>query len=300
MAKSKSVFISYSSRDGKFVNEVVHMLEEMGVSCWKAPEMIPAGSSYAKEIPRAIRECEVFLLMLSRTSQDSIWVEKEIDCAISNHKNIIPFQINAVALNETFRFYLNNVQMISYVQNPKGAMEELKRLMKPIAVTEKAVEKPDLDTEETPKDATAEKKKPEAKMGYIRKPGDSNALRLNRIPLECKACGGKKLTNITMGIYRCDDCGEDNYDDYQLVRNYLEQVGMAPAVVIERETGVPRRVINYFFREEYLEIPKNSSIRVPCEQCGAPIRTGVLCDTCKKAKGTKAIKDTKGVWHTQL
>lgn len=105
MADRKSVFISYSSKDRAFVDRIVRKLEEMGIYCWQAPEHIPAGSSYAKEIPKAIRECEVFLLFLSERSQDSIWVEKETDSAISERKNIIPFQIDDAPLNETFRFY---------------------------------------------------------------------------------------------------------------------------------------------------------------------------------------------------
>ena len=91
MADKKTVFISYSSKDREFVKQLVQTLKAMGIVCWVAPEMIPAGSSYAREIPKAIRECEVFLLLLSKTSQDSIWVEKETDSAISNRKNIFYF-----------------------------------------------------------------------------------------------------------------------------------------------------------------------------------------------------------------
>ena len=137
------------------------------------------------------------------------------------------------------------------------------------------------------------------KMSLVRHSGDSNALRFNRIPLECKKCGSKALSNISMGIYRCDKCGEENYDDYQTVRRYLDRVGMASATEIEQNTGVPRRVISYFFKEEYLEIPKSSTIRVPCERCGAPIRTGVLCDSCKNVKGSKLLKKND-TWHSRI
>lgn len=52
----------------------------------KAPDMIPVGSNYAREIPRAIRECDLFLLILSKESQESVWVEKEVDSAICYKK----------------------------------------------------------------------------------------------------------------------------------------------------------------------------------------------------------------------
>lgn len=291
MANKKSVFVSYSSEDRKFVNTIVQMMKEEKIAYWKAPEMIPAGSSYAREIPRAIKECEVFLLVLSRTSQKSIWVEKEIDSAISHRKTIIPFQIDDIPLSDTFKFYLNNVQMISYDTYKEEALDDLKRqliqLMGDKDVASRSTVQMEPVKQSVPRRRTA-------------RAADSNALRMNRIPLECDHCGSKLLENVTMGTYRCHQCGKDSYDDFQTIRNYLEIVGTAPAAVIERNTGVPKKVIDYFFRDEYLEIPKSSPVRVPCERCGAPIRTGTLCDACKNSKGsdTKRSNDRRGSWHS--
>ncbi|MBO5087518.1 MAG: TIR domain-containing protein [Lachnospiraceae bacterium] len=310
MANAKTVFVSYSSEDRKLVNTIVNMLKTEGIAYWKAPEMIPAGSSYAREIPRAIKECEVFLLVLSRTSQKSIWVEKEIDSAISHRKTIIPFQIDDIPLNDTFRFYLNNVQMISYALDGEEAMDELKRQLNQL-VKDSQSEQSNVISESTSQfgsdkssvtvsNITVQNKdmnKQHQKRSMSRK-ADSNALRMNRIPLECDHCGSKLLENVTMGTYRCRDCGKDSYDDFQTIRNYLDVVGTAPAAVIERSTGVPRRIIEYFFRDEYLEIPKNSPIRVPCERCGAPIRTGTLCDACKSGANKDKKNDRKGAWHS--
>ena len=326
MANVKSVFVSYSSQDCKFVDTIVNMMQKEGISYWKAPEMIPAGSSYAREIPRAIKECEVFLLVLSRTSQKSIWVEKETDSAISHRKTIIPFQIDDIPLNDTFRFYLNNVQMISYSANKEDAMNQLKQHLnqlikgemtkkKDLIKNQKILEVQDLseksdsvenvktivnntktDRKDTGNTVVSLELPQYPKRSYVK--NDSNALRINRIPLECDYCGSKMIENVTMGTYRCQMCGKDSYDDFQTIRNYLEKVGNATVAVIHQNTGVPRRVIEHFFREEYLEIPKNSPVRVPCEQCGAPIRTGVLCESCKSGGNAKGSQRYKGAWHT--
>lgn len=301
MNKDKSVFVSYSSEDYKFVNIIVNMLKEEGISYWKAPEMIPAGSSYAREIPRAIKKCEVFLLILSRTSQRSIWVEKEIDNAISHHKTIIPFQIDDIPLNDTFRFYLNNVQMISYAFDKEAALVELKNHLNQLVKKDSDIGMSEVEQEGVGEPITSKTVREPKKFPRrsVRGKADSNALRMNRIPLECDYCGSKMLENITMGTYRCHDCGKDSYDDFQTIRNYLEVVGNASVAVIERNTGVPRRIIEYFFRDEYLEIPKNSPVRVPCERCGAPIRTGTLCEACKRGVNNKGISsDRKGTWHS--
>ncbi len=282
MSKGKSVFISYSSHDTAFVGKLIGILDDIGVSYWKAPEMIPAGSSYAREIPQAIRECEVFLLVLSKRSQLSIWVEKEIDSAIYNHKTIIPFQIDSVPLSETYRFYLNNVQMISYADNPKKAEEELKAQLTMLL---------NLDMVDDKSDDTAKNQTPKTAKRKVR------SLSMNRVPIECEYCGGE-LLRIGMGTYECKNCGRENYDDFQTIRNYLESAGATSATRIERDTGVPRRIIDYFFREEYLEIPKHSSVRISCSKCGAPIRTGTLCDNCKNINRVSDIKPKKDVWHT--
>lgn len=306
MANKKSVFVSYSSEDRKFVNTIVQMMKEEKIAYWKAPEMIAAGSSYAREIPRAIKECEVFLLVLSRTSQKSIWVEKEIDSAISHRKTIIPFQIDDIPLNDTFRFYLNNVQMISYVLDKEDAFAELKRQLKQLLNKDGVSE--DIIEEEVPTSVgiatggmvSSQRSNAQFPRRLARK-ADSNALRMNRIPLACDHCGSRMLENITMGTYRCQACGKDSYDDYQTIRNYLDKVGNATASAIEQNTGVPKRIIEYFFRDEYLEIPKNSPVRVPCEKCGAPIRTGTMCDLCKSGKGSSDRRqsvDRTGAWHS--
>lgn len=121
----RSVFISYSSNDEAEVKKIVRLLEDNKISYFKAPECIPAGSNYAKEIPGAIKNCEVFLLVISRYSQNSVWVEKEIDCAINNRKIIIPVQISSYPLNELFNFYLNNVQVIRYFENPVAGLIQI-------------------------------------------------------------------------------------------------------------------------------------------------------------------------------
>lgn len=332
MTEQNSVFISYSSKDREFVRRITEELERMGVGYWKAPEMIPAGSSYAREIPLAIQNCDVFLLVLSPTSQDSIWVEKEIDSAICNRKKIIPFQIQKMTLNETFRFYLNNVQMISYYNNPVRAFSDLRKQLEqllpntalPAGGESEASDKGEKINGSPEKDKAGVNPEKNKMNGNLNKNKDkrpagggqgllqntrrtiqnrgreSNAFRMNRIPMACEYCGCKDLLNVTRGTFQCERCGKDNYDDFQTIRNYLEKAGAASALVIERDTGVPRRIIEYFFRDEYLEIPKNSPIRVSCQQCGAPIRTSTLCDKCKAASSDRMKNDRTGTWHSWL
>lgn len=237
---NNTVFVSYSSKDKEVVDYIVSRLQEMNISYWKAPEMIPAGSSYAKEIPVAIQKSQFVLLILSEASQGSIWVEKEIDSAICNKKIIIPFQIEKMELNDTFRFYLNNVQAVMYYQNIEEAFRMLREKLLP------GISKEENDFYQNDKSLKLNVQK------SMRERRDVNALRMNRIPQMCSFCGCKELEHISLGIYKCVRCNAENYDDYQTIRRYIERKGRASYRDIERETGIPRRIIDNFLREGYL------------------------------------------------
>lgn len=107
-----NIFISYSSIEYNKVIEIHNVLEKNGFDCWMAHQSIPAGSDYGAEIPPAIKKCDAFLLVLSQASQESIWVPKELDIAITERKFIIPFHIDNSDITEPFNFRLTNIQRI--------------------------------------------------------------------------------------------------------------------------------------------------------------------------------------------
>ncbi|MBR5827455.1 MAG: TIR domain-containing protein [Clostridia bacterium] len=102
-------FISYKTDDVEVARWVKDRLEEKGIPCWFAPVSIPGGSNYAKEIPKAIKNCFAFVLILSKTTHESKYVPKEIDLAINTGKTILPFMIDDFELSDDFSFYLSNV-----------------------------------------------------------------------------------------------------------------------------------------------------------------------------------------------
>lgn len=107
---NEKIFISYKSDEFDIANKVRLFLENANLTCWMAPMSIKGGCSYAIEIPRAIHDCKIFVLILSEKSQNSIWVPKELDQAINARKKIIPIVIENFKLNNEFEFYLSNIQ----------------------------------------------------------------------------------------------------------------------------------------------------------------------------------------------
>lgn len=119
--RKENVFISYNTKDSDIANQIRDMLEKHDISCWIAPESIPAGKNYASVIPDAIENCDVFLLILSQNSQKSVWVPKELDKAINCQRHIIPFQTDNIPITNTFGFYLADCQIIHAYKNPEEA-----------------------------------------------------------------------------------------------------------------------------------------------------------------------------------
>lgn len=121
----KEVFISYSTKDSLSAETVRNVLEKNGISCWMAPRDIPGGSNYTKEIPVAIRNCKVFVLILSENAQSSHWVLKELDSAVNSGKVILPFMLEDFVLNDEFDFLLTGAQRYAVYRKKVEVMEML-------------------------------------------------------------------------------------------------------------------------------------------------------------------------------
>ena len=76
-----SVFISHSSKDKKFVRELVKALKEQSVTAWVDDKQIKVGQPIPLRIAEGIRRCDFFLVVLSRAATESRWVENELNSA---------------------------------------------------------------------------------------------------------------------------------------------------------------------------------------------------------------------------
>lgn len=126
MAKEQ-VFISYKSEEIDEALWVKDNLEAHGLTCWMAPMSITGSSSFATEIPQAISDCPVFVLLLSRKAQQSKIIPKELDQAISEGKIVMPFMMENCPLEGEFKFYLRNVQYYYAYQDKTAAMNKMLR-----------------------------------------------------------------------------------------------------------------------------------------------------------------------------
>jgi len=82
-----SCFISYSSKDEAFAKLLYSDLQTEHVRCWFAPEDLKIGERFRPKIDEAIRLHDKLLLVLSKSSVASPWVETEVESAFEReHK----------------------------------------------------------------------------------------------------------------------------------------------------------------------------------------------------------------------
>jgi hypothetical protein len=107
---SAEVFISYSSKDRNHAVKVCTALEkEYQISCWIAPRNIPGGSTWANVVEGAISTAKFLVLILSKNSEASDEVGKELEIAKGNNKTMIPARIEKIGSKHDF---INDFQYV--------------------------------------------------------------------------------------------------------------------------------------------------------------------------------------------
>lgn len=107
----KDIFISYSSKQRALADKIREYLEDNGITCWMAPDSIPSGTSYQSEIPSAINNSPIVLLILSEDSEKSRWVQKEVGSAIGAGHFLIPYMDEKYEHSQQFNFVLDGEQI---------------------------------------------------------------------------------------------------------------------------------------------------------------------------------------------
>ena len=116
------VFISHANADKQRAYELCQRLENThGVRCWMAPDDIPRGMNFAEAIVDAIERSRVFLLVFSKHTNASRYVEREVRTAADADSTIIPFRLDDEPMSNTIAFFLGHHQ---WVDASKGVFDD--------------------------------------------------------------------------------------------------------------------------------------------------------------------------------
>jgi WD40 repeat protein len=84
------IFVSYAREDVDIAERIVDALAKNKFDTWIDWKSIPKGEKFEEEIYQGIENAEIFLFLLSPSSAQSEWCDKEIAYAVKNGKRIIP------------------------------------------------------------------------------------------------------------------------------------------------------------------------------------------------------------------
>ena len=81
-----SCFISHATTDKEFADRLYADLQSKGIRCWYSPEDLKTGDRFRDVINQAIRVHDKLLVILSKESVYSDWVEIEVERAFSEER----------------------------------------------------------------------------------------------------------------------------------------------------------------------------------------------------------------------
>ncbi len=100
------VFLSYASTDRPAAEAICAALEARGIRCWVAPRDVPAGADWGEAILTAIGRAHAMVLVLSRTTANSVHVKNEVVTAVSQSLALVPVRIEDCQPGGALRLHL--------------------------------------------------------------------------------------------------------------------------------------------------------------------------------------------------
>lgn len=132
------IFISYKRVDRAQVFPLRDMIiNRTGIDCWIDLEGIESDAQFASVIIRAIKECEVFIFMYSRShaaisDYENDWTIRELRFAHRQKKRIVFINLDGQELTEWFDFYYGDKQQVDATDHSRleKLIEDLRHWLK--------------------------------------------------------------------------------------------------------------------------------------------------------------------------
>jgi hypothetical protein len=119
------VFISHSTEDAAVARQVADAFRAAGVTVWIAPESIKPGEAYNEAIVAGLRASDTLAVLVSKASNASKHVAREVGLADSQGKRIIPIRIEAVEPSDGLTYYLSMPQWVEWHARGAAALAPL-------------------------------------------------------------------------------------------------------------------------------------------------------------------------------
>lgn len=118
-----SVFISYSTKDLRTAQALLAWVKHAGAVGFLAEYSVAPGRPLATDIVKAIKDCDLFLLLWSTNAQGSEWVPQEIGIAKGAEKQILPVLLQS---GLSLSGFLKDLKYLALYKNPKEQVKVLR------------------------------------------------------------------------------------------------------------------------------------------------------------------------------
>lgn len=132
-----SCFISYSTKDEDFAQKLYSDLKAAGVACWYVPEDMKIGDKIRDTLHEAVWTKSKLLLILSKHSVHSDWVEEEAETAIAKERDVgtlmlFPIRLDdaVMALKVGWAAHIKRTRHIGDFRQQEKYQQQLKRLLR--------------------------------------------------------------------------------------------------------------------------------------------------------------------------
>lgn len=106
------VYISYDRKDEPVVRKICQSLTMMGTKMFMSQDQV-VGGDYAQELTKQIETAEAVLFFYSENAENSTWVKREVEYALSQKKRVIPVLLTVVADSGWYRYHLGKTQYVA-------------------------------------------------------------------------------------------------------------------------------------------------------------------------------------------
>ncbi len=132
------IFISHSTQDDAFTAMLDEWLRAAGFNTWVDIENIPEGSTWPREIQKAVEDCGAMVVVMSKHGRESEWVERETLLAMDLRKPLFIALIEEMPLP----IHLINRQWTDFHKRPEQAAKRLIAALNKTSLTEPETKKP--------------------------------------------------------------------------------------------------------------------------------------------------------------
>ncbi len=120
------VFISYSREDQRFAEELANSLTHDGISVWFDDWYIQVGDSILRKIQDGILSSDFLVVLLSRNSMESKWVDHELNAGtLKNIESEGVFVLPALIEKCRIPPFLSDRKFADFTSDPTKAYQEL-------------------------------------------------------------------------------------------------------------------------------------------------------------------------------